>query len=71
MGNNVTVETNLLNIPASIIKTEISGLYGTNVLQDMHEVIELYKVYESGADYARDSNMDYTPADLRYKTLEH
>lgn len=69
MGNNVTVETNLLNIPASIIKTEISGLYGTNVLQDMHEVIELYKVYESGADYARDSNMDYTPADLRYKTI--
>lgn len=68
MGNKTTEITNLLNIPASIIKTEISGLYGANVLQDMYEVIKLYQVYESGADYVRESNLDYVPADLRYKT---
>lgn len=68
MRNNTTEVTNLLNIPPSIIKTELTGLYGANVLQDMYEVIQLYKIYESGADYARDSHMDYVPADLRYKT---
>lgn len=68
INKNVTEVTNLLNIPPSIIKTELTGLYGANVLQDMYEVMQLYKVYESGADYVRDNNTDYTPADLRYKT---
>lgn len=68
-NRNVTTEvTNLLNIPPNIIKSELTGLYGANVLRDMYEVIQLYNVYESGADYLRDSNLDYTPADLRYKT---
>lgn len=68
INKNTTEVTNLLNIPPSIIKTELTGLYGANVLRDMYEVMQLYKVYESGADYVRDNNMDYTPADLRYKT---
>lgn len=67
--NGAVVETsNLLNIPTSIIKTEITGLYGANVLRDMAEVIQLYEVYESGASYQADQTKDYKPADLRYKT---
>lgn len=60
--------TRLLSIPTSIIKTELDGLYGTNVLEDMYEVIRLYNVYEHGAPYVQEGNLDYTPADLRYKT---
>lgn len=60
--------TRLLNIPTSIIKAELEGLYGTNVLRDMYEVIRLYNVYEHGAPYTQEGNLDYTPADLRYKT---
>lgn len=60
--------TRLLNIPAGIIKAELEGLYGTNVLKDMYEVIRLYDVYEHGASYVQEGSLDYTPADLRYKT---
>lgn len=60
--------TRLLNIPAGIIKAELEGLYGTNVLRDMYEVIRLYDVYEHGASYVQEGSLDYTPADLRYKT---
>lgn len=64
---NVDV-TRLLNIPAGIIKEELEGLYGTNVLQDMYDTIRLYSVYEHGAPYVQEGNLDYVPADLRYKT---
>lgn len=64
---NVDV-TRLLNIPAGIIKEELEGLYGTNVLQDMYDTIRLYSVYEHGAPYVQEGQLDYTPADLRYKT---
>lgn len=64
---NVDV-TRLLNIPTGIIKEELEGLYGTNVLQDMYDTIRLYNVYEHGAPYVQEGQLDYTPADLRYKT---
>lgn len=60
--------TRLLNIPAGLIRTELEGLYGTSVLEDMYEVIKLYDVYENGAPYVQEGSLDYTPADLRYKT---
>ncbi len=60
--------TRVLNIPTGIIKAELEGLYGTNVLRDMHEIIQLYQVYEQGAAYIEDQSLDYVPADLRYKT---
>lgn len=72
MGKNNNVQvyvSRLLNIPAGLIKMELEGLYGTNVLRDMYEVIHLYSVYEHGAEYSQDTNLDYTPANLRYKTI--
>ena len=60
--------TRLLNIPTGLIKNELEGLYGSAVLRDMYEIIKLYSIYETGAEFTTDSNGDYTPADLRYKT---
>ena len=67
-GESQVDVTRLLNIPVGIIKAELEGLYGTNVLEDMYEVIRLYDVYEHGASYIQEGALDYTPADLRYKT---
>lgn len=61
-------ESRYLNTPMGIIKAELEGLYGTAMLQDMKEVIDLYNIYEHGAPYNQETNLDYTPADLRYKT---
>jgi len=68
VSKNVSVEiTRLLNIPSSLIKAELEGMYGSAVLRDMYEIIQLYGVYEKGVKYPVETNKDYTPADLRYK----
>lgn len=57
----------VLRIPSSLIKTELEGLYGTSVLQDMYDIIKLYNIYDKGAEYATEATKDYIPANLRYK----
>lgn len=57
----------VLRIPSSLIKTELEGLYGTSVLQDMYDIIKLYDIYDKGAEYATEATKDYIPANLRYK----
>lgn len=59
--------SSLLNVPSSLITAELEGLYGSAVLQDLYQIIELYGVYEKGASYTVDTQADYTPADLKYK----
>lgn len=68
MGNKV--ETLSLSVPSSLISGELEGLYGTNVLQDMRDIITLYDVYENGADYAVESSKDYVPASLKHKKVK-
>lgn len=66
---NLDVVSNLTYLPYNLINEELSGLYGNAVLEDMGKIIELYKVYEKGADFATEGTKgDYTPADLRFKT---
>lgn len=67
--NQVTIEYNL-GIPPSLIKDELTGLYGANVLRDMYDVIRLYDIYDNGASYVVDNIKDYTPAELRFKTIK-
>lgn len=64
--SNVTLGT-ILSIPPGLIKAELEGLYGSNVLQDMRDIIELYDVYDNGCEFPKDVNKDFTPADLRFK----
>ena len=65
----MSIETvsRVLNVPNSLISSELEGLYGTNVLQDMQNIIALYDIYENGATYTAEASKDYTPANLRYK----
>lgn len=55
-----------LKIPQNLVYAELDGLYGSTVLRDMREIINLYDVYEKGADYITEAK-DYTPADLKFK----
>jgi len=52
-----------LRIPQSLVSAELDGLYGSTVLRDMHQIIQLYDVYDKGADYFAEAK-DYTPADI-------
>ena len=66
MENEKTIGS-LLGVPPGLIKAELEGLYGSNVLQDMRNIISLYDIYENGAEFPKDVNKDFTPADLRFK----
>lgn len=66
MNNQVVDYGKKLRIPQNLVYAEIDGLYGSAVLKDMQQVINLYDVYEKGADYITEAK-DYTPADLKFK----
>lgn len=55
-----------LRIPQNLVSAELDGLYGSTILRDMHQIINLYDVYEKGADFTTEAK-DYTPADLKFK----
>ena len=37
-------------LPQSLVTAELEGMYGSKVLQDMQQIINLYDVYDHGAD---------------------
>lgn len=57
-----------ISIPSSLVSEEVSGLYGSELLKELREILSLYDAYDKGAPFiAEGSNGDYTPSDLRYK----
>lgn len=38
-------------IPLSIVQAEVEGLYGSTILREMSEIIQLYDIYEHGAGF--------------------
>lgn len=59
-------------IPYGLIQKEyqeeISGIYGSKLLQNLGRIIGYYNVYDEGAEFFTEgSNGDYVPADLRYQ----
>ena len=68
MAENVDIVANALRVPFSLISTELEGLYGSQLLAEMQEIIGYYQVYEKGADFKTEgSKGDYIPSDLRFK----
>lgn len=64
--------TNMTNfstsVPYNLITAELEGLYGATVLQELHELVRLYYIYEHGADFVTEgSGGDYLPSDLHFK----
>lgn len=51
-----------------MIQQELHGIFGTQTLRDMYEILALYNVYEEGAQFDQDSTSgDYVPAEHRFK----
>lgn len=64
----VDVVASGLRIPYSLISAELEGLYGSQVLSEMAQIIGYYDVYERGAGFkAEGSKGDYIPSDLKFK----
>ena len=53
--------------PFNMLKAELVGVYGTELLNDLNKIIKCYQVYERGADFNSEGAKDYTPSDMRFK----
>ena len=54
----------------SLIQMELHGIFGSETLRDMKEIIALYNIYEEGASFDQDNNSgDYVPADHHFKII--
>lgn len=59
------------NLTRSIINKELVGLFNTETLRDMNDILKKYQVYFEGADFNPDSNGgDYTPANWHSKQIK-
>lgn len=70
MSNAMQTFSNLTanSIPTSLITEEISGIYGSQLLHELEELITLYQHYDEGIEFLTEgSNGDYIPSDLRYQ----
>lgn len=75
--NNITIDERVLtpqyknfNVARSLIQTELEGLFGTNTLRDLKDILNLYNVYENGADFTPETNGDYVPSTHKYKHIK-
>ena len=51
------------NLTKVIINQELTGVFNTATLQDMRDILKMYKIYADGAEFATDtSSSDYSPA---------
>lgn len=54
----------------SLIQQELHGIFGTETLRDMKEILALYNIYEEGAGFDMDTTTgDYVPADHHFKII--
>lgn len=68
MVNGVDVTITGLQIPWSLISSELEGLYGSTLLAEFKEIIGYYQVYEKGAQFSSESaKADFIASDLRFK----
>lgn len=59
----------IAQLPVSMMSAELEGLYGAHVLAELNELIDLYNIYESGAEFQLPT-VDYTPSDVRFKVIK-
>lgn len=69
MSKSMEIISNVSSfIPQNLISEEISGIYGSDLLHDMGEIIKLYNIYDGGADFNPEgSKGDYIPSGLKYR----
>lgn len=54
----------------SMIQQELHGIFGSETLRDMREILALYNIYEEGAEFNQDNTSgDYVPAEHRFKII--
>lgn len=67
----VTQQMKTFAFTQSVIQQELHGLFGSETLKDLREILALYSIYENGAEFDMDTNSnDYVPADHHFKIIK-
>lgn len=67
----VTQQMKTFAFTQSVIQQELHGLFGSETLKDLREILALYSIYENGAEFDVDSNSnDYVAADHHFKIIK-
>jgi hypothetical protein len=74
MENQKIIDTIYLNaymmVPINMLKQELKGIYGNEMLRDIQDVIKFYGVYEKGRGFIPDCSKDFYSSELRLKRLK-
>lgn len=67
----VTEQLQEFNLARSLIQSELNGIFGSATMKDLNEIIHLYNIYESGADFDIEGggDGDYVPANHKFKII--
>lgn len=67
----VTQQWQDFNLARSLIQQELSGVFGSETMKDLNEILNLYNIYENGAEFdVEGGNGDYVPAEHRFKIIK-
>lgn len=67
----ITKQAKDFTFTSSLITNELSGIYGSETLKDMKEIIALYAIYSLGVDFEPDNTTgDYVTADHKFKIIK-
>jgi hypothetical protein len=53
-----------------MMNSELTGLYGSDLLKEISEIIGYYNAFEKGAEFTPEGSKDYKPAKLPYKYIK-
>lgn len=67
----ITQQWQDFNLARSLIQQELSGVFGSQTMKDLKEILMLYEIYEKGSPFdSEGGNGDYIPSDHKYKTIK-
>lgn len=64
---------NRISIPQQVLQTQVSGLYGSDLLQDLGDILGLYRMYDVSKEAEQTfqdllkEGLEYQPADLEFR----
>lgn len=69
-GDIIARQVKNFGFTQSLIQSELHGIFGSETLRDLHEILALYNIYEEGAKFDQDSTSgDYVPAEHHFKII--
>lgn len=72
MDSIVFTDTNTLvnSYAFSMLKSELSGIYGSELLYDLNKIINYYNIYEKGSSFKPDTIRGIKPSETKYKLIK-